>query len=337
MSHLPPDNSWDKTRPTPVDQDTPDPWSETRPNTINEDPHSWGATSPTPIAPASEKNAAWGEPLRKRRRGCGCALALILPVAALVLIYFLFPSRNNILILGTDSRDPGSYLGRTDTLILTTVQPLQGYTGMLSIPRDLWVTIPGYGENRVNAAHFFAEAEQPGSGPALAMQTIRANFGVDVHYYVRLRFIGFLEVVDALGGVDIVLDSAMSGYTAGEHHLSGEQALALVRDRAGSDDFFRMRRGQIFLQALIKRLLTPSVWPRLPQVFANLSAVVDTDIPRWLWPRLTLALLRGSANGIDARVITREMTFPFTTSGGAQVLAPNWERINPVLLEIFGQ
>ena len=209
--------------------------------------------------------------------------------------------------------------------------------GMLSIPRDLWVEIPGYGPNRINTAHFFAEADQPGTGPAAAMETVRTNFGVDVHYYLRLHHLAFLELVDGLGGIDVVLQEARSGYPAGTHHLNGEQALALVRDRAGGDDFSRMANGQIFLSAVLKELLVPSGWSKIPTSWRTINQYLDTDIPIWKLPQFAFAILRVGTDGIDSRIINRDMVLPFTSAGGASVLAPNWEAINPVLLEMFGQ
>ena len=278
-------------------------------------------------------------PPNRRRQGC-CAVTLVVPILMAIClagIFVLAGGRTNILVLGLDSREPSSDLGRSDTMILTTFMPREPYLGMLSIPRDLWVTIPVYGENRINTAHIFAEADVPGSGPESAMQTVRQNFGVDVHYYLRIRFDGFLDLVDLLGGVDVDLPAAMSGYPAGTHHLNGEQALAFVRDRAGSDDFYRMQRSQIFLKALWKRGLDPAMWKRLPEILPLLMEMIDTDLPVSKWPHLGITLLRAGPDGIDARVITREMTNPFTTSEGAQVLGPNWATINPVLLEMFGQ
>ena len=169
------------------------------------------------------------------------------------------------------------------------------------------------------------------------MQTVRQNFGVDVFYYVRIRFDGFLDLMDLLGGVDVELPTAMSGYPAGSHHLNSEQALAFVRDRAGSDDFYRMQRSQIFLSALMKRGMDLSVWKQLPEILPLVVEMVDTNIPISKWPYLGITLLRVGTDNFDARVITREMTLPFTTSGGAQVLGPNWAIINPVLSEMFGQ
>lgn len=281
---------------------------------------------------------------RARRNSCclhpaGCFLILssVVLIAVILGAYFLLPFRTNILLLGMDYADPGLTVARTDTMILTTFQPHKPYIGMLSIPRDLWVNIPGVGENRINTAHFFAEAEQPGSGPAAAERTIEENFGVKVDYHMRIRFEGFREIVDELGGVDIELSEPMAGYPAGVHHLTGHKALAFVRDRADSDDFFRMQHGQVMLKALIKHMLKPQVWPRIPGAVAALWNATDSNVPVVLWPRLGLALLRLGPDGVDNRIISRDMVLPFTTNQGAMVLAPQWNLINPVIYEMFGE
>jgi LCP family protein required for cell wall assembly len=241
------------------------------------------------------------------------------------------------LLLGIDRSPAGTNLGRSDTMILTTVVPPQPYVGMLSIPRDLWVSIPGNGENRINTAHFFAEAEKTDSGPAAAVRTVHENFGVDVDAYVRFNFEGLISVVDALGGVPIELETSTGGLPPGIHVLDGESALAFVRDREGSDDFFRMAHGQIFIKALLRKISDPRAWPLLPGAFISLIRHVDTDLTPWVWPRLLVAVLRSGSGGIDARIISREMVQGFTTAEGAQVLDPDWSRINPVLFEMFAQ
>jgi anionic cell wall polymer biosynthesis LytR-Cps2A-Psr (LCP) family protein len=167
------------------------------------------------------------------------------------------------------------------------------------------------------------------------MDTVELNFGVKPNYYMRIRFEGFREVVDALGGVVIELDEPMAGYPAGTHYLKPRKALAFVRHRATSDDFSRMSNGQFMLRTLYKNLLNPRNWPRLPAVIKAITNAVDTNIPRWLWPRLAFTLLRVGPGGIDSRVIDRDMTTPFTTNAGASVLAPNWASINVILIEMF--
>lgn len=255
---------------------------------------------------------------------------------AVVLLYFFAPLRTNILLLGTDDSPERGAVGRTDTIILATIVPLKPYVGMLSIPRDLWVNVPGVGEQRINTAYFFAEASAPGSGSTAALQTIRDNFGVPVRYYAVIHMIGLTSIVDALGGVDIQLESPTGGYPAGTYHLNGTDALSFVRERSSSDDFSRMLRAQILLSAMFKKVIDPSSWGSLPQFINSLTQVIDTNIPLWQWPRLLFALLRAFLSGVDSQTITREMVVPFQTSQGAQVLAPNWDAINPLLIRMFG-
>jgi polyisoprenyl-teichoic acid--peptidoglycan teichoic acid transferase len=196
--------------------------------------------------------------------------------------------------------------------------------------------VPGVGEQRINTAYFFAESNAPGSGVQAALQTIRDNFGVSVRYYAVIHMLGLTSIVDALDGVDIHLDSPIGGFPAGLHHLNGEEALIFVRERSSSDDFSRMVRSQILLAAMFRKVIQPSYWPSLPQFLASLTQVIDTNIPLWQWPRLLFALIRAFVFGMDSQTITRDMVVPFQTSQGAQVLAPNWDAINPLLRRMFG-
>jgi polyisoprenyl-teichoic acid--peptidoglycan teichoic acid transferase len=270
-------------------------------------------------------------PRRRKRRFWFWILVLV------IIAYFLAPLRTNILLLGTDDSPERGAVGRTDTILLTTVIPTRPYVGMLSIPRDLWVNVPGVGEQRINTAYFFAEAGESGAGPQAAMQTIRENFGIPVHYYALIHMYGLVAAVDALGGVDIHLDSPTGGWDAGNYHINGTQALEFVRERSSSDDFSRMKRSQILMLSLAGRALQPASWGRLPGFLYSVLQAVDTNIPIWQIPRLGFALIRAPLFGIDSQVITREMVVPFQTAGGAQVLAPNWDAINPILFEMFGR
>lgn len=276
---------------------------------------------------------------KRQKKGCGCcSVFFILGFLVFLAGYLLFPSKTNILILGIDRAAEGTDLSRTDTNIVLSVDPLKPTVNMLSIPRDLWVTIPNYGENRINTAHFFAEAEQAGSGPAAAMETVRQNFGLTIDHYVRIRFDGLKTIVDAMGGITVTLAEPMSGYDAGQINLNGDQALAFARDRSGSDDFFRMQRGQMVIMAMVKKMLNPLTWLRLPVIIPAAWKSLDTDIPVWQMPRLGVTLIRAVlTDTLNAKTITREMVTPFTTDQGANVLLPDWNAINPLLMELFGE
>lgn len=280
----------------------------------------------------------------------GGAVLLGAAVLALALVFPL--GRTNILVLGIDRRpDETTFVSRTDTMILATVYPRQNYAGMLSLPRDLWVTLPDGSTGRINTAHFFAEAGETGSGPAAAMNTVRSNFGVDVHRYVRIDLIGFVRIVDAMGGVTVDVPNALIDYEyptydygttvvefqPGVQHMDGERALAYARIRHGSSDFQRAERQQRVVAALLAQMLKPTTWLRAPLIAAAIGAAVDTDVTLLDALRLAPTLFLVGPARLDNRVIQAEMVQPYTTEGGASVQLPVWENINPVLLEMFGQ
>lgn len=244
--------------------------------------------------------------------------------------------RTTVLILGIDRPPEGTWAGRSDTMILASITPVLPDVSILSIPRDLWVNVPGQGENRINTAHYFAELNAPGTGKAAADGVVEANLGVKVDYVVRIKFDGFVKIIDAMGGVTIDLPVDMSGMSAGKNHLDGTQALAFARDRSG-DDFYRQQRGQLVILSAVKEIMNPAKWVRIPAVLVAVLQSVDTNIPIWIYPRLVYASLFSAVKGFDARTFDREMITPWITDAGAQVLIPIWDRINPLLFELFQQ
>jgi len=264
--------------------------------------------------------------------GCGCALVLLILVLA---IYLFSPFTSRFLLLGIDRAPSGTMAGRSDTMMAVSVNPLAPVVKVLSIPRDLWVPIQGFKENRINTAHFFAEAQQTGKGPEAAIQTVNSNFDFNLKYYLRFNLENFPQVIDSLGGITLTLSQPMSGYQPGSYQLDGSQALAFVRSRSDGDDFFRMSQGQVFIAGFIRRLIEPEVWARLPKFFMAIPNAVDTNIPVWLWPRLGLAMARASFTGFESLMIDRNMVTPSVTSQGAQILIPNWPLINAYISEHF--
>ena len=258
-------------------------------------------------------------------------------------------SRTNVLILGLDRRPQQGTVVRSDVLMVLTADPQGPRLGLLSIPRDLYVAIPGYGQSRINTAHFYGERDG-GDGPDLAVETVAQNFSVPVRHYVRVDFDGFRAVVDAVGGIDVtveerIVDNAYPtedyGTTrieipAGPQHMDGERALQYVRSRHGASDFERTARQQQVMVALARRLAAPQTWPRLLAVFRAVTRHVETNLGPVEMVQVGVTALRVGADGIDHRVIDRDMTQPWTTPTGGAVLLPRWDVIEPVVKELFG-
>ena len=154
---------------------TSDPYAPTKPNYVIE---------PWSKSPPSQRR----QNIRRAISvGCSVLFGILLCLIFFSSVYFLVPFRTNFLVLGIDRTPEGTDLGRSDTNILFTVRPLRPHVGVLSIPRDLWVSIPGIGENRINTAHYFGEAGNQGSGPNAALETVEFNFGIPVNYFLRIK------------------------------------------------------------------------------------------------------------------------------------------------------
>jgi LCP family protein required for cell wall assembly len=234
--------------------------------------------------------------------------------------------------------------------MLVTAQPKGPRLGLLSIPRDLYVDIPGHGESRINTAHFWGERAAAGRGPDLAMETVAANFGVSVRHYVRVDFDAFRAVVDAVGGIDVVVEERIvdNAYPtedygtmrieipAGQQHMNGERALQYVRSRHGASDFERAARQQKVMTALARRLSAPAGWPRLPVVLWAMVEHVETNLGPVGMTQLAVTALRVGPDGIEHHVIDSDMTRPWTTPTGGAVLLPRWDVINPLVERVFG-
>ncbi len=175
--------------------------------------------------------------------------------------------RINILLLGVGGPGhEGPYL--SDTMMVVSIDPRTKDVAMLSIPRDLYVPIPGFGHAKINSADAFGEQQKSGNGPALAKTVVGKVLNIPIHYYVQVDFTAFKEAVDKVGGVDVTVDEAlydpeypcaknegqMCGFkiSAGPHHLDGATALEYVRCRKGNcgNDFGRAARQQQVMVAL---------------------------------------------------------------------------------------
>ena len=273
-------------------------------------------------------------------------------------------SRINILFVGLRGGDPleGDCPFCTDTLILLTVDPSTKTAGMLSIPRDMWVNIPGFGYSRINTAWSLGRGSKlPGGGPALTMKTISHFIGVPVDYYVQVDFDTFIDVIDLLGGVDVyndetlLLDPVSHGKDfpkvkltcCGLRHLRGRVALAYARCRyekqgCKDGDIGRARRQQKVIFAIREKILNPENFPNLmaqaPELYNTFSAGIHTNLT--LDDAIKLAVLVRDIPRENIRnevISTRMMSFGNVVLGGqnASILRPIPDQIRILRDQIF--
>jgi LCP family protein required for cell wall assembly len=309
----------------------------------------------TSQSPAAALPADWPEP-RRRGRGCGCCVGLgaaILSLAAALLLLgfvFLLHERVNVLVLGLDRRPGEGNAVRADTVMVVTADPGAPHLGLLSIPRDLYLPIPGQGENRINTAHVFGELDHPGGGPERTAAAVAQNFGVRVDGWIRVDFEGFVAVVDALGGITIdvpqtLIDEAyptedygtmVVTIPAGVQQMDGETALQYARSRHSSSDFDRAARQGAVIEAMIGRMAQPAMWPRFPELFDTYRQSVESTLSPTQLARLGLGVLRVGPEGLERLLIDQDMVTPTITPAGAAVLLPRWDLIRPAVARLFG-
>ncbi len=181
----------------------------------------------------------------------------------------------NLLLLGVDER-PGDK-GRSDTMILMSLNPNTDSTLMLSIPRDTYVNIPGRGMDKINHAYAFGDVE-------LSIQTVEEAFDVPVHFYAKVNMEGFKEGIDAIGGVTVQNDRA---FTQGEHHfpegsihLNGDQALNFIRMRKNDPqgDLGRNKRQRMVIEAAMSEAASLSNITKIGSILNILGDNVETDV-----------------------------------------------------------
>ncbi|HNT77780.1 MAG TPA: LCP family protein [Anaerolineae bacterium] len=269
-------------------------------------------------------------------------------------------SRITFLIMGIDERmQEDEKYWRTDTMILATLDPVTMQAGVLSIPRDLWVSIPGYTEDRINTAHRIGDMyDHPGGGPALAVETVEYNLGVEINYYVRFNFQAFVEIVDRIGGIDIDVPEEIHdtqyptpdfGYEVfhvdvGLHHFYGEEALKYARTRHSTGgDFDRARRQQQVIKAIFKQVTKADMLPQLaaqaPDMLQILQNSIKIDPKLQLDELIALANLARKVNmdeDVTFRVIDERCTLFKTTPDEMMILVPLRDEIRVVRDEVFG-
>jgi len=244
----------------------------------------------------------------------------------------------NILLLGSDQR-VGEIGFRTDTIILLSINTRNKTASMVSFPRDLYLYIPGYQNNRINTIMYF------GGFPLMA-QTLQHHFGVRVDHYILVGLNAFIETIDSLGGINVEVAKTLTDqrtsfgdYTvkAGDELMSGADALWYVRSRYTTSDFDRTRRQQEVIKAIGSRLINLNALESADELYDIYYKYVTTDM-KWVnvAPLIPMAAQIRDPDNIQRYAVGRGHVIPWTTPGGAQVLLPQEGAINALLRQAVG-
>ncbi|HWR66984.1 MAG TPA: LCP family protein [Bellilinea sp.] len=245
-----------------------------------------------------------------------------------------------ILLLGSDWRPNSGF--RTDVMMLVAINKKTGAASLVSFPRDLFVTLPGVKQERINTAMAFGGFE-------LTQQTFQYNFGFTPDYYVMTNFQGFVNIIDTLGGITVYAGSQLTDTCSlpiaddegnctlgpGQISMDGATALWYVRSRYSTSDFDRTRRAQEVIKATFFRLMNLNAIGRVPELFNSLKNNVETNLP--LDVAVSLARfapdLLANTDKIHQYAIGPREVWAWKTPEGAQVLLPNPDLIQPLLYE----
>ncbi|MCO5211304.1 MAG: LCP family protein [Caldilinea sp.] len=301
--------------------------------------------TPAPVAEAPADVAGPVEPAQQTAQAIEAAAPV--EVAAVA-------EPMNILLLGTDERPDEYGPSRTDTMILLSVNPETGAMGMVSLPRDLWVPIPGLGiTTKINTAYQLGELQDyPGGGAQLAKDTVSSFVGRPVDYFVRVNFDGFRQLIDLIGGVTIDVpytihdeeyptqDYGVETFhlDAGLQLLDGETALKYARTRHGDDDYNRARRQQDIIRAVAQKVMSAGMIPQLlgkaPQLLMTMQNSIETDLPVPVGIELAKNLQEGGTGEMGRLVLDNRYGEETFSSEGAWILLPDRSKVR-VALESF--
>ncbi len=261
-------------------------------------------------------------------------------------------NRVTILVMGLDYRDwEGEGPSRTDSMMLLTMDPVTRTAGMLSIPRDLWVNIPGFDYGKINTAYFLGELYNlPGGGPGLAIQTVENLLGITINYYAQIDFAAFENFINEIGGIDVevpyelTVDPIGPGNTVtlpqGENHLDGPTALAYARNRETiGSDFDRADRQQQVIMAIFDKLSSLGSLPKLlanaPTIYNNLRYGIHTNLSLKETISLAWTVAQIPRDNIKKGMIGPNETSRSFSADGMDILLPNMEAIRAARDQVF--
>lgn len=264
--------------------------------------------------------------------------------------------RITVLLMGVDAR-PGQTIARTDTIMVITIDPQSGSAGMLSLPRDMLVSVPILSDTvKINTVHVIGEIrDYPGGGPALLRDTVVDLIGYPIDYYVRMNFDGFRQIIDLIGGIDIEVAREIRddkypdenyGYDplyipAGLQHMDGALALKYARVRHIDTDYQRARRQQQVILAVKDKLTQPgqlaSLLPRLPGLALAMANSVQTDMPVERAIMLARAVGQMDLQDPNRAVVDNTMGQAALDPVKGYVLIPDLKKVRAAAAAVFGE
>ncbi|MBR6767728.1 MAG: LCP family protein [Clostridia bacterium] len=258
----------------------------------------------------------------------------------------------NVLLLGADSRNMTDYNGRTDCIMILSINEELGEAKLTSIMRDTWVSIPGKKNNKINAANVFG-------GPELALETVNNNFGTDIQNYILVNMSDFTDIVNLMGGADVevtaserktanmYIDEAENGFTnerfdnydytrisgEGMLHLSGVQAMGYCRDRYTDSDFQRVMRQQEVMLSMAKTAQNMTLEEILP-IAETAKTYVQTNLTDEQVKALATAVMTVDPETVEQYRLPAEGAYKSGTFDGTWMIKADLEK-NAQLLKEF--
>lgn len=212
-----------------------------------------------------------------------------------------------VMLMGVDEREGD--VGRSDTLMIATLDPKKHKAAILSVPRDTRVKIKGHGFDKINAAYAYG-------GHLLTQNTVEDLLGVEMEHYVIINVNAFTKIIDAIGGVDINVEKRMYyedpwddngglviNLYPGQQHMDGKTAITYVRYRDEEGDIGRIARQQKFMQAVMDKLTSPAIIPRIPSIISEVVDSINTDLSVKQMIEFAAALKEAQSYGLQTEML----------------------------------
>ena len=244
--------------------------------------------------------------------------------------------KSTIMIMGVDERDDD--VGRSDTLMVASIDPKKNQASLLSVPRDTRVKIKGHGFDKINAAYAYGKEH-------LTQDTVENLLGVTVDHYIIINTKSFAKIIDALGGIDIDVPKRMYyedpwdddggliiDFRPGMQHMDGAKAITYVRYRDEEGDLGRIRRQQDFIKACLDKMVSPSIIPKLPTIIREVMDSIQTDLSFRQLLEFAGTLKESKANGLKTDMVPGKPLY----IDGISYWIPNLNKLRMTVADTLG-